>query len=162
MAGHYAVHIGIAPSLYDWISTKIQKYHYHGYASSPRTTAVHFVRFLSLNAFASIDDFYSLTFTPKTNQSRHIVAHLHSGYTYPHVLYVLQYSVFNLATIPAYMLRTSAGHVRGFFYPPPLPHHTFFEPFLLYGSECVIIWFVTVHDENSPAFPRLCVYGIPI
>lgn len=28
----------------------------------------------------------------------------------------------------------------------------FFEPFLLYGSECVIVWFVTVHDENSPCF----------
>jgi len=36
---------------------QIQKYHYHRYASSPRTTAVHFVRFLSLHAFASMDCF---------------------------------------------------------------------------------------------------------
>ena len=37
---------------------------------------------------------HSLTFTPALIQSRHIMAHLHSGYTYPHVLYVIQYSVF--------------------------------------------------------------------
>ena len=142
--------------------TKFQKYHYHGYASSPRTTAVHFVRFLSLLAFASMDRSPFPHVHPKTNQGRHIVAHLHSGYTYPHVLYVLQYSVFHSATVPAYMHRISAGHVRELFYPPPLPHHTFFEPFLLYGSECIVIWSVTVHDKNPPAFPRLCVYGIPI
>ncbi len=54
MAVHYAAHIGIAPSSCDRILSKIQKYHYHGYALSPHTSAVHFVRFLSLHAFVSM------------------------------------------------------------------------------------------------------------
>ena len=33
-------------------------------------------------------------FHSETNRNRHVMAHLHSGYTYPHVLYVSQYSVF--------------------------------------------------------------------
>lgn len=33
-------------------------------------------------------------FAPAMIRSRHIMAYPHSGYTYPHVLYVIQYSVF--------------------------------------------------------------------
>ena len=38
----------------------------------------------------------------------------------------------------------------------------FFEPFLLYGSECVIVRLVAVHDKNSAARPLFCIYGIAI
>ena len=37
-----------------------------------------------------------LFFHSVLNQNRHILAHLLSGYTYPHVLYVLRYSVVKL------------------------------------------------------------------
>ena len=126
MAVHYAAHIGIAPSSCDWILSKIQKYHYHGYVSSPRTTAVHFVRFLSLNAFASMNCLPFPHVHPETIRNRQIMAHLHSGYTYPHVLYVSQYSVFNSATIQACMHHTSEGHVPKFFCPALPPYDTFF------------------------------------
>ncbi len=37
--------------------------------------------------------------------------------------------------VPAYMRHTFRGHVLKFFiFPPPLPHHTFFETFLFYES----------------------------
>ena len=143
-------------------SSGIQKYHYHGYVSSPRTTAVHFVRFLSLNAFASMDSFPFPHVHPETVRSRHIVAHLHSGYTYPHVLYVSQYSVFNSATIQACMHHTSEGHVPNFFVLPFRHMIHFFKPLMHQGSKCVIVWLVAVHDKNSPACPLLCVYRITI
>ena len=37
-----------------------------------------------------------LFFHSVLNQNRHILAHLLSGYTYPHVLYALRYSVVKL------------------------------------------------------------------
>ena len=115
-------------------SSGIQKYHYHGYVSSPRTAAVHFVRSLSLNAFASTDCFPFPHVHLEPYRVRHIMAHLHSGYAYPHVLYVSQYSVVNTdiirAIIQACMRRTSERHVPGFFCPAPPPHDTFFEAIL--------------------------------
>ena len=98
MAVHYAAHIGIAPSSCDWILSKTQKYHYHGYASSPCTTAVYFVRFLSLHAFASMPCLAFPHVHSKPFWNRHIVAHPHRGYTYPHVLYAMQYSVVKISS----------------------------------------------------------------
>ncbi len=116
------------------ISPEIQKYHYHRYVSSPRTTAVHFVRSLSLNAFASTDFFPFPHAHPETIRSRHIMAHLHSGYTYPHVLYVSQYLIVNFATIQACMHHTSEGHVPIFFI---LPLHRIIHFFSLFCSKGV-------------------------
>lgn len=83
-----------------------------------------------------------LLFRSIPNQSRRIMAHLLSGYSYPHVLYVLRYSVVKFlckksfagtvcfpqktSTVPACTPRIFWGHVSVFPYPPPLPHHTFF------------------------------------
>ena len=85
------------------------------------------------------------------------MAHLHSGYTYPHVLYVIQYSVFNSATIPAYKHHTSEEHVPRFFYLLPLPYHTFFEPFLLNDRKSVVVRLIAVHDKNTSA----CHFPLP-
>ena len=102
---------------------------------------------------------HSLTLTPALIRSRHIMAHLHSGCTYPHVLYVMQYSVFNLATIPVYKHHTSEGHVPRFFYILPLPYHTFFEPFLLNDCESVVVRLIAVHNRTPPPSPCFVYMG---
>ena len=138
MAVHYAAHIGIAPSSCDRILSKIQKYHYHGYALSPRTSAVHFVRFLSLHAFVSMPcpafpHVHSKTVLEQAYRGAptswlHISSRpvCHAIFSCQNQFHIWRNPSKSPLTVPAYAPHISEGYVSGFFYPPPPPHYTFF------------------------------------
>ena len=101
---------------------------------------------------------------PEADRGRHIMAHLHSGYTYPHVLYVSQYSVF-IKYLSQFQLVCSVfpkNTFQNFFLPTLRFRIHFHEFFLLCYGKGIAVRLVAVHDENPSAFPRLCVYRIPI
>ena len=78
-----------------------------------------------------------LFFHSALKQNRHILAHLLSGYTYPHVLYVLRYSVVKLP-LKNDKQRSAASYI--------------FELLWFVGSERMVVQLISILLPPSPLY----------
>ena len=125
VAVHYAAHIGLAPSPHDRI--KVPRSGSIIITDMPHRPAQ--LLCISPGFHRSMPSplqwaFPILPLPPRNRPGRHIMAHPHSGYTYPHVLYAFPYSVVSPAAILACPVRICEVCAPAFFCPPPPLRHT--------------------------------------